>query len=557
MRHVGKLWVVLLVFAMPLQAAVTATADRSVMTLADSLVLTLKATEGEDVDNVDLSELRRDFEVSSSGTSSRLSIVNGRSERSTERALVLLPKRSGSLKIPSLQVDGVRTRAQTIEVLPAPRNIDASQDVFVEAEVDQESVYLQSQLIHTFRIYQAVELTDRGRSKLEIPDAVVEELESVVFQRVVDGRPYRVIEVKHAIFPQKSGELTIPALSFNGRREMARGSLFSFGSGEMLRRRSNPITVEVKPIPASWPDATWLPAASLELEESWSAEPGALKVGDSVTRSFTVTAEGIDASLLPPLEQVEVPGLRVYPDQPKTENRPGRNGITGVATSSAALLITEPGQYTLPAVRLPWWDTNANRLRYARLPERTITVSGAAPATANEASPALPTVSQPAPTAITTAPTPEPLLANPWLWSTVAALLGWLLTVLWLLYARGDSGRQPAQRKQSEDTTQLYRALLASCKADRAREARLNLQRWAQQQLGMERSPTLSEVADAYNDPGLSDALAALDTCLYSPDAENRWQGKALLEALKKLRPGKVKASRRGSELPPLYGSGT
>jgi len=43
---------------------------------------------------------------------------------------------------------------------------------------------------------------------------------------------------------------------------------------------------------------------------------------------------------------------------------------------------------------------------------------------------------------------------------------------------------------------------------------------------------------------------------LLQPDGEDRWQGKALLDALKKLRPGKVKASRRGSQLPPLYGSG-
>ena len=557
MIHAGRVCLLLLLClaASPLQAAVTATTDRSVMTMADTLVLTLQADDGEDVAAVDLSPLLRSFSIENERTSRSMSITNGRKESSVKRILVLLPRRVGSLRIPALDVNGLLTRPLVIEVLPAPQGINSSQDVFVEAEVDSASVYVQSQLIHTFRIYQAVDLTDRGRSQLELADAVVEELDPVVFQRVIDGRPYRVIEVKHAVFPQKSGELNVPALSFNGRREVSRSTLFSFGGGEMIRRRSNPITVDVKPIPASYPDATWLPASSLRLEETWSSEPDSLTVGDSVTRSFTITAQGIDASLLPQIEQEAIAGLRVYPDQPKTENRPSDKGITGIATSTAALLLTEPGQFTLPPVRVPWWDTGSNTLRYAELPARVIKVAGAAastnPATVDPALQAVPMAQTPIPLQAA----PAASLENPWMWSTVAALVGWLLTVLWLRQRAGKLAQQgeSATASVSASESDLFAAFANSCKSNRASDARAHLQAWARYKLDWQRHPTLTEIAKQFGSEPLTAELEALDNLLYSPDTAAEWQGKALLAAISALRKAPLQKQNSHQALPPLY----
>src|SRR5690606_26055150 len=100
-------------------------------------------------------------------------------------------------------------------------------------------------------------------------------------------------------------------------------------------------------------------------------------------------------------------------------------------------LPTESGALSLPPVRIPWWDTEADRLRWAELPRTALQVA-AGSATAprdNTAVNAEPAVPVPAP-ADTGAPTPQPapLVGNPWPWQALSgALLAlWLITLgLW------------------------------------------------------------------------------------------------------------------------------
>jgi hypothetical protein len=532
------------------QAAVTASVDRNRISINDSLVLTLRATEGENVEATDLNALTRDFDVASSGTSTHLSIIQGRTERSTDLQVVLLPRRSGDLRIPALTVDGQRTRAITVQVSEAPDGLDSSRDVFVESEVDKNSVYVQSQLIHTFRVYEAIDLTDRGRSELKIDDAVIEELDSTSFQRIVDGRPYRVIELKHAIFPQKSGELVIPSISFNGRKQTGRRSFLSLGGGEQVRARSAPITVTVKPVPAAYPDAPWVPASKLRLEESWSTLPEELEVGDSVTRTLTLIAEGIDGSQLPQIEPMDIDGIKAYPDQPRSENRRGAGGITGLGINSTALLLTRAGEFTLPGVRVPWWDTDSESLRYTELPARQISVAEAAGMSAETPVP------PPVATATSVEPAAPTAAASLWMWATLAALIGWMGTTVWLTWRL----RAPAAPRRGRNThdaeADLFKACLAACNANEAPAARAALQTWARAFFEERSLPSLQTIAERLRSAELDAALETLERKLYAEHTDD-WRGDELALALKACRKRARRSSLPQAEaLPPLYGSG-
>ena len=548
MERPGKyLLTLLLLWSCATEAAVTASVDRTRIAESDSLELTIRATAGEEVNDADLSPLKHDFDVVSSATSSRLSIINGKRERSSDLKVVLLPRRAGKLRIPPLTVGKARTREILIEVTKTPQGLDNARDVFVEVEVDRESVYVQSQIVHTFRVYEAIDLVDRGRSQLEIADAVVEELDSAQFQRNIDGRAYRVIEVRHAIFPQKSGELTIPSMSFNGARLLPRRSFFD-RNVETLRRRSRSITVEVKPIPASFPDAPWIPAANLELEESWSALPEELQIGDSVTRTITLVAEGIDGSQLPPLEVDPIEGVKVYPDQPRSENTRGPDGITGIGINSTALLLTEPGEFELPAIRVPWWDTNQNRVRYAEIPAQRLSIKP----------PVLPEsatgVTTPAPAIpATPAATVEAAPISIWMWTTLAALLGWLGTTSWLLWRMQPRQAEPDTSEKSQSEARCFRALTRACEENRGSDARAALCRWAQIHFEDPAPPTLQELRRRFSDAGIDNALDELERSLFSATPAD-WSGSRLISALGAWRKGQKGNNRAAAApLPPLY----
>src|SRR6185436_3860414 len=118
-------------------------------------------------------------------------------------------------------------------------------------------------------------------------------------------------------YPQHSGEQIIPAQVFNAAlvdAQPAQDAAQVPKSGKQMPVTSTELLLTVKAKPITYPaDAPWLPARSLSLSESWSPEPDHTQVGDSLTRSLTVTAEGLSSTQLPPLPGTDVGGLRRYP----------------------------------------------------------------------------------------------------------------------------------------------------------------------------------------------------------------------------------------------------
>ena len=147
-------------------------------------------------------------------TRSNTSYVNG--ERSHNRQLLMdiTPRRTGTLRIPAFELGAARTAPIEVRVSdPVPIDPDAAQVLF-NAELDRDQVYVQGQVILTVRLQQAINLDNRSISELELPGTFVVPLEQQSFQRNVGGRPWLVHEVRYAIFPEQSGRLSIPSLTF-------------------------------------------------------------------------------------------------------------------------------------------------------------------------------------------------------------------------------------------------------------------------------------------------------------------------------------------------------
>src|SRR5690606_24635904 len=105
---------------------------------------------------------------------------------------------------------------------------------------------------------------------------------------------------------------------------------------------------------------------------SWSGELDNVSVGDAITRNVVLTARGLSSSLLPGIDYQDLPGLRFYPDQPTRQDVADANGIIGTRSEGMAMVASRPGEFELPEVRLPWWDTDSDSLQFAVLPARVI-----------------------------------------------------------------------------------------------------------------------------------------------------------------------------------------
>ena len=549
-------------------ATLTAEVDRTQVRLGDSLQLTLSSDGAADPARTDLSPLRRDFRILQQSSRSSTQIINGKTTREKALVVELVPQRTGTLEIPSRFAGGEKTRPIQLQVQEAASGPRDDQRVEFTASVDSDSVYVQQQIILTLTLQQAVALDDRSVTELDLDNAYVRPLGQNSYQRTRDGRRWLVHEIRYAVFPEQSGTLTIPAQSFAGRARQGSRSLFDLDSGPRISRKSEAITVEVKPRPAAFPqDAVWLPAGNLDIEESWSQKPGELTTGDSVTRTVTVTGDGLQGAQLPPLAFPEIPGLKYYPDKPSIEEADADSGVIGLRTDSAALVPVRPGVYRIPEVRIPWWDIREDRLRHAVLPGREIKVTPAAGESPSDAADADTAVAAPAGTGKSQPSPTATRNAGYWPWISGLLALAWLLTaaaLAWVLARhRGETPAPSATPQVHTREATAWKQVQAACAAGAPRPAREALRRWLQTLPAPANGQSLLSFAGNQPDDALSRALADLDAALYGPaQAAQEWQGDALLAAARAARQRLLQseagtaADTKRTALPPLYPTG-
>ncbi|MDT7042945.1 BatD family protein [Candidatus Nitronereus thalassa] len=375
--------------------SVTTYVDRNPITIEETVKLVVKYNGGSPDGTPDLSGLAKDFDVLGTSQSSRTSIINGKMESSTEWVSTLAPKREGSIVIPPIPVGAEVSLPLTLKVLPAgqPGKTGQARDLFLDVQVQPKNPYVQSQVTVTMKLFHALSLREGSLDEPKAPDVLVQKLgEDRSYETVLDGRRYGVIERQYALFPQKSGKVTIPSLTFTGKvqDQQHRRSLFDdmmgnrpglfgadpFGTLRTVRTRSESFTLTVQPIPSTIQGDTWLPAQEFILQESWLPESfeKEAKVGEPITRTITMVAKGLTGTQLPDLPVSDQPNVNVYPDQPKTETRVEDAMAIGIRQQKMAFVPTASGPLHLPEVRIPWWDSKTKQQRVAVLPSRIVNI---------------------------------------------------------------------------------------------------------------------------------------------------------------------------------------
>lgn len=544
------------------EARVDAQVDRERLSLAESLLLTIRVTGSLDAEVPDLSALERDFELLGTSRNSSFSIGGGQRETATEWQITLAPRRSGQLRIPPLAIAGEQTPAITITVDNDAPHAAASGEVRLEVDTDHDELYVQQQLLLTVRVLHAVNL-NRGAT-LEPPaidDALVQELGENTYTKTIAGRRFAVFERRYAVFAQRSGELLIPSLGFRASVGGAGGWFDQFGARAIrLRSREKRLRV-LPPVDAATP---WLPARVLTLVETWDKDPQTLRAGDSATRTITLRARGLTAAQLPPLPSAAVDGLRFYPDQPRLEDTPQDDGVLGSRSESAAVIAGRAGRFVLPPIELRWWDTQHRRFETALIPERTLEVTGATGSARGPTQPLPPSTTGESPTEID-ATTPDPARAKR---AAPGSALPWMITTLLFALATLFSGWQwwratrtrpapvPATTHPgAPDEAAAFAALQsAAAGTDPARLAEA-LARWGAAAFPGRQIRSAGDAVEVAGDPGLSAAFEQLLASAYGTDRSGFDTDTAarLLACVTALRAGRPDDREPSTGLPPLY----
>jgi hypothetical protein len=634
------MWGVVLGVALAVASATAAAGDlrasfdRRQIHEGDTVTLTIEKEGAGAAGSPDLSALKQDFDVLGTSSGTQIRIVNGVRSDAVTWQVTLSPKHAGTLAVPPIAIGGDRTQPLTLTVTAVPQGAlgTPGDDVFVELEVGEseqaltEGVLVQQQVPVTVRLYAAQPLLGGDLSEPKVDDAVVAKLgDDRRYRTQRNGRDYQVVERRYSLSPEKSGDLHIPPVVFKGTVRSAKaqrrgiggafddpgldrlfqdpdldrffGNAFGgrdpfgmFERGEQVRAQSKAVDLKVKPRPEGAAGAHWLPAQGLTVADSWSEDPPQLRVGEPVARTLTLTAKGLSGAQIPDVALPAVEGLRVYPDKTQAETRTDGETVFGVSRQTFTLIPSRDGTFTIPEVKVTWWDTVAQQERVATIPAWNLRTEGgqanpaaqangpttAAPSAADtqartaakppevkghEAKAASEPAAQPQATAGGETEA-EPVYRRPkFLAGAVLVLLGIIgAAVLWrrrsvprsrgtAVGGVGDTGAAP---RPAGDTAGAKRALCAACDANDPQAAAKALLHWAEVQWPEGPPRNLGALAVRIA-PAAVEPLKALEVCLYAP-GDKAWEGARLWDALKDgLSAPRPKDVAPSETLAPLY----
>lgn len=561
----------------------------------------------------DISVLNDDFLIVSERQSFKTTFVNGKTQSFNENILTLIPKKTGKIVLPSIRAGKEKTSPVTLTVVaggeeapddPALRQKTQSvqPNVFVRYSMESKTPYVGQQIPLTIRLYSFVQtpLLD-GRVSPPGADGVVSEQWGDVKRKreVIKSRTYDVLEYQFLLFAQKSGKIELTPASFRGtvsdpnasREETddffgTSGAAFfsGFFSQKSVAVQTEPIVLNVKPIPPNQTSRYWLPATDVVVSEDLTPPKSSISLGEAVTRIVTVMASGVRDSQIPEPDFVSGTGYKQYPGKTDSKNLFDNNGIVGVKTRQIVFMPTVAGKVVLPAMEIPWFNVKTGKMKKAVLPARTITVVGAnADAAETEGKNALPSASvEASDKAVQTrrsAGKTESEFAEAFagpaedsaeqkaakaFWARQSSLSlffagilagGAAVAVLWLLVhflilKKADREKLPEKGKAAYvDVGQVKKA----CESGNAETAKQALLDWGRRHWPEKPPLTVGELAGRMGSPALSAEADSLNKALYANDCDE-WHGKDLWMAFKEaLEDEKKLREREKIPVPPLY----
>lgn len=388
----------LVIAALPMQAknGATLTADApEVVVSGDQFRLTFTVNTQKVKDF--LAPSIKGFDVLMGPTRSQQSstqIINGKvsSSSSITYTYILMAGKEGTYTIPaaSIEVDGekVFSNALTIKVLPPDQTAGNSQanqggggssssrgqiagsritdkDLFITATASKTTVYEQEAILLTYKVYTSVNLRQLMEDMPDMKGFQMQEIQLPQQKQYsmehYNGRNYNtIIWRQYVLFPQQTGKLEIPAVTFDGvvaQQTISDDPFDAFFNGggyiEVKKKIVAPkVVINVKPLPVK--PANFLGGVG-EFTMTSSINAKEVKTNDAVTIKLTIKGAGNMKLITSP--EVKFPeDFEVY--DPKVTNNfdVSRAGLSGTQTIEYLAIPRHAGNFTIPPVEFVYFD---------------------------------------------------------------------------------------------------------------------------------------------------------------------------------------------------------
>lgn len=317
---------------------------------------------------------------------------NGRVSAKTRLIYTLQAEAAGPAAIPAIELtlgsETYRTRPLAFEVTksrggappqPSPRAATPRDsgpreaDVFVRAELGSDEVWVGQSVSLAVSLYAAEQVTGFDwASEPALANCWVEDLEvdpnAESRRTTVEGRGYTVFPMKRKVLvPQTPGEFEIEPYSMRIQVRQRSGDpfdLFSFGRSTTVLRKTQPLRLEVRPLPTAGRPPDFSGAVGrYEFQATLDRQETA--VNDAVALKATIQGEGFLGSVAPPSFPASA-DLKVFPPKVSASSRGVRGQMVSRKTWEWVLVPLSPGEIALSELSFSYFDPAKGSYEEAR-----------------------------------------------------------------------------------------------------------------------------------------------------------------------------------------------
>jgi len=336
------------------------------------------------------------FEVYSQGHSSNFSIVNGVVSSSVSYRYLLLPHKAGTYPIEGISITSggkqivgnkvtltVTSRGQSSSPQLEQKAVDAqgsTRDYFLQATVDRKNSYVNEQVTLTLKFCIAVQYYSSPELNEPATTGFWTEVlgNTAPYFQKINGRSYRVIERKYALFPTQTGDLTVGRASITttvAARVQRRDPFDLFGDllpqGMQVTARSEPIALSVKPLPTSGKPADFTGTVG-RFQIDARPDRTDVEVNQPVTVTFKIQGTGNVKSVAEPTIP-DLPDFRVYRASSNESTSKSGDRLGGTKTYEEVFIPKRPGDLEIPALAFSYFDPERNK--YESISTRAIKIA--------------------------------------------------------------------------------------------------------------------------------------------------------------------------------------
>lgn len=328
---------------------------------------------------------------------SSIQIINGKrtSNSSTAFTYILLAGCPGTYTIPaaSVEVNGekVFSNAISIKVLPQDQNSGNSgnngggsasssrsqaagsrisaNDLFITATASKTTVHEQEAILLTYKVYTVVNLRQLYGKMPDLKGFHTQEVElpqqKTFTLEHYKGRNYNTtVWSQYVLFPQQTGKLEIPSITFDGvvaQQTVSDDPFDAFFNGgghvEVKKKITTPkVVINVQPLPAK---PAGFSGAVGEFKLASSINATDVKTNDAVTIKLTLSGTGNMKLIGTP--EVKFPqDFEIYDPKVTDDYKLTNSGLTGTKTFEYLAIPRHAGNFTIPAVEFTYFDLKSN-----------------------------------------------------------------------------------------------------------------------------------------------------------------------------------------------------